>query len=258
MAVAVEPEVAMKSDPIVAAAERISREAAERGASVKTLGGVGCWLHVRDHAAAAPFRRDYGDLDIVSVKGGGARTGELLSTLGFVPVPSFNAVHGETRMMFLDPATETRIDVFLGGFAMCHTVPLPAEAFAGASAALAVPELVLMKLQVVEANEKDLRDVAALFAFHDAATVDGGRLTRALSRDWGLWRTVTANLERMGRVATGDAALDERVHRVAAELLEAIEAAPKAMKWKARAVVGERTPWYDTPEEPETEAVAVR
>jgi hypothetical protein len=251
-------EVAMKSDSIVAAAERISGAAAEQGTSIKALGGVGCWLRVRDHIGAARFRRDYGDLDIVVSRGGGARVVELLSSLGYVPAASFNAVHGETRLMFADPDTGSRIDVFLGGFAMCHTVPLPGEAFAGPSAALAVPELVLMKLQVVEANQKDLRDVAALFAFDDFATVEGDRLVKALSKDWGLWRTVSANLERMSVLDTGDSDIDARVHAMAREVLAAAEAAPKSMKWKARAVVGERTPWYDTPEEPETEAVAVR
>jgi hypothetical protein len=249
----------VKSDRIVAAAERIAAAATERGASVKAIGGVGCWLHVREHAAAAGFRRDYGDLDVVVRKGGGVRVSELLASLGFAPAATFNAVHGETRLMFADPESGSRIDVFLGSFAMCHTVPLPADAFAGPSAALALPELALMKLQVVEANEKDLRDVAALLAVHDAGALDGGRLAAALAKDWGLWRTVTANLERLARLATGaGVATDAVVQSRARELLAAVEAAPKSMRWRARARIGERTPWYDVPEEPETEAVAVR
>jgi hypothetical protein len=32
-------------------------------------------------------------------------------------------------------------------------------------------------------------------------------------------------------------------------LLRAIEAAPKSLGWKARARVGERVRWYETPEE---------
>jgi hypothetical protein len=247
----------VQSDAIILSAERIAQAAADSGAAIRAIGGVGCWLHVRDRAEAAPFRRDYGDLDIVVRRSGGGRAAGLLESLGHVPAASFNAVHGETRLMFTDPAGGTRIDVFLGVFQMCHTVPLPDEAFAGDGAALAVPELLLMKLQVVQANEKDLRDVAALLAVHDAATLDGGRFTRTLGRDWGLWRTVTGNLERLTRIAA-EPALDATVHARAQELLDGAGAAPKSMRWKARAKVGERTPWYDTPEEPETEAVTVR
>ncbi len=35
----------------------------------------------------------------------------------------------------------------------------------------------------------------------------------------------------------------------AAALLVAIDAAPKTLGWKARARVGERVRWYETPEE---------
>jgi hypothetical protein len=249
----------VKSDRIIAAAERISQQADTEGASVKALGGVGCWLHLTRHGDdAAPYRRDYGDLDIVVRRGGQSRITGILTALGYTPMASFNAVHGETRMMFVDPELGSRIDVFLGEFQMCHEVPLPGEAFPSGHAALAMPELVLMKLQVVEANEKDLRDVAGLFAFHDADELDDGRLVKALSRDWGLWRTVTENLGRLAALQTGDAAHDARVHATAAELNARAESSSKSMRWKARAVVGERSPWYETPEEPEVEAVAVR
>jgi hypothetical protein len=248
---------AMQSDRIVSAAERIASGAAEHGLTIRALGGVGCWLHIRRHPEAAPFRRDYGDLDVV-VRKGGRGAAEVLASLGYVPAQSFNAVHGERRLMFADPDTGARLDVFLGSFAMCHEVPLPGEAFGGDDVAVAVPELVLTKLQVIEANEKDLRDVAALLAFHDVADIDGGRLARALARDWGLWRTVTANLDRLAGVRLGAPELDAGLAGNLRALREAIDAESKSMRWKARAKVGDRVAWYDTPEEPETEATEVR
>jgi hypothetical protein len=73
--------------------------------------------------------------------------------------------------------------------------------------------------------------------------------------DWGWWRTVTLNLEKI-RVLLDD---EERQTLVAAGALDpdaqlaaltrAAEDAPKTRRWKLRAKVGERKRWYEQPEE---------
>ena len=75
-----------------------------------------------------------------------------------------------------------------------------------------------------------------------------------LGEDWGWWRTVTHNLERIGAVLTdGDrpaitgGRLDPRAQL---ETLERIaEDTPKSGRWKRRARIGERKRWYELPEE---------
>ena len=72
--------------------------------------------------------------------------------------------------------------------------------------------------------------------------------------DWGLWRTITANvakvLEHAGDydVANGDR---ERMTGRLRELLDRIEREPKSFGWKMRAKIGDRKRWYDLPEEVE-------
>ena len=64
-------------------------------------------------------------------------------------------------------------------------------------------ELLLTKLQIIELNEKDIRDTVLLLhghevADHDDDAVNGARIAELCADDWGLWRTITANLERCG------------------------------------------------------------
>ena len=117
---------------------------------------------------ALAFKREYHDIDLVVSRKQRRAIGERLIAAGLRPVESFNAVQGETRLMFADGPTESVIDVFLGIFSMCHEVTLSDEAFNPVGhPSLDLVELCLTKLQVVECNEKDLRDVAGLLAFHE-------------------------------------------------------------------------------------------
>src|SRR5206468_2435380 len=103
-------------------------------------------------------------------------------------------------------------------------------------------------------NRKDLVDVVALLldhpiADHDAEAIDAGYLGGLTADDWGLYRTLQLNLERARAALDGldvDAAL---VLRRLAQLWDAIEAQPKSLRWRVRARVGDRLPWYELPEE---------
>jgi hypothetical protein len=67
--------------------------------------------------------------------------------------------------------------------------------------------------------------------------------------DWGFYRTLQVNIEKL------DATLDELdvdrdlVRSRLAEILKAVGAEPKSMKWRLRAQVGDRLRWYELPEE---------
>jgi hypothetical protein len=117
----------------------------------------------------------------------------------------------------------------------------------------------LTKLQIIELNEKDIRDTVLLFHGHaiedrDDGAVNGALIAELCADDWGLWRTITANLERC-RGHVGDyelpAADQERIESRFDELLQRIEDAPKSRGWRRRAKVGEKKRWYELPEEVE-------
>jgi hypothetical protein len=120
-------------------------------------------------------------------------------------------------------------------------------------------ELMLTKLQIIELNEKDIRDTVLLFHGHpiedtDDGAVNGGRIAVLCADDWGLWRTITANLERCrGHVADYELPDEDRarIEQRFGQLLEMIEAEPKSRGWRRRAKVGDKKVWYELPEEVE-------
>jgi hypothetical protein len=143
--------------------------------------------------------------------------------------------------------------VFVGAFRMCHEIPLE-DRLTVDSATVPLAELLLTKLQIIELNEKDVRDAVAILHTHDVTEDDTGvnvrRVADLCSADWGLWRTITANLNTV-RSHVDRYAIETREHvdkRIAA-LQERIEAEPKSRAWRLRAKVGERKRWYEIPEE---------
>src|SRR5207244_7024438 len=118
-------------------------------------------------------------------------------------------------------------------------------------------ELLLTKLQVVELNDKDLRDIATLLNAHEVGGADGEAINRDFiasltADDWGLWRTVKLNLERVhdqiGSLSL-DAGAQTRIVERADALWERIERDEKSRKWRMRDRVGDRKRWYEVPDE---------
>jgi hypothetical protein len=72
--------------------------------------------------------------------------------------------------------------------------------------------------------------------------------------DWGWWRTTTRSLEKLpGLLAENPGLVPSNARHdpldQAKQLLDAAASAPKSMKWKLRANVGDRVRWYELPEE---------
>jgi hypothetical protein len=113
-----------------------------------------------------------------------------------------------------------------------------------------VSDLLLTKLQVVELNEKDAHDALDLLESHDVARTEGDvvnldYIDSLVAGDWGLWRTVTGTLERLGGLAVPDTAA--RISKIHQSLIDV----SKTRRWKLRARVGERVRWYVLPDEVE-------
>jgi hypothetical protein len=236
-------------------AQRIVDQADGQGLTVRLLGG----LAVRLHSPSARHRalvRSYPDLDFAMGERRGDRAESLLTRLGYAAHKTFNLLNGDRRLLFFDEDHGRQVDVFVGGFHMCHTIPL-AERLRLEPVTLPLAELLLTKLQIVHMNEKDVRDISALLLDHpagnsDAETVNVGRLNEICCDDWGLWKTVQLSLDKIEQHSAGFD-LDETQRRTLAERIALLRTSlldvPKTVRWKLRARVGERIVWYDLPEE---------
>jgi hypothetical protein len=224
------------------------------GATLALLGGVAIRLHASDIPTA--LDREYKDLDFAVPKGRGRDASKVLGESGYEPEVSFNAMNGNERLLFHDLEHGRQVDVFVGSFRMCHVIPLT-ERLSMGQPTVPLAELLLTKLQIVELNEKDVRDTLLLFyghevGDHDDDAVNGRRIAELCANDWGLWRTITVNLERCREMIGSYDLPDEDGRRIAdrfGAVLDRIEAEPKSRGWKLRARIGERKRWYELPEE---------
>jgi hypothetical protein len=242
-------------DDIADEARRIVEAGHAQGITLRLLGG----LAVRLRSPSATHRalaRVYPDIDLATPARRSHMVETLLSDLGYAPDKSFNLLNGDSRLLFYDQGHSRQIDVFVGTFEMCHRLPV-AERLDSDVLTIPLAELLLTKLQIVHMNEKDVRDICALLLDHpfseaDRETINLLRITRICAEDWGLWKTVTLSLRKVQGFcdaydleATAKLTIIERLN----ELRTALEHAPKSLKWKVRAAIGERVQWYDLPEE---------
>ena len=236
---------------MVEEAVRVAEEAERRDVALRLLGGVAIKVRARDGLNPA-FEREYADLDWITPKGKSAQAQKFFESLGYTPQTRFNAIHGRERLLYFDEENDRQVDVLIGSFRMCHQIPLEGR-LDRQSDTVPLAELLLTKLQIIELNEKDVRDAVALFAVYDVTDDDrglnGACVAELCAGDWGLWRTITRNLESVGaHLESYDVDRDIVSTRLAA-LQERIEAAPKSRGWRLREKVGERKRWYELPEE---------
>jgi hypothetical protein len=248
-------------------AKRVVDEATSRGIVLRLFGGVA----VRFHCPSATHRslqRSYPDLDFFGTGKQSRMIKKLLLDLGYEPNQRFNALHGATRLIFEDSKNQRVVDIFLDVFKMCHTLYF-GDRLTLDDYTLPISDLLLTKLQVVEINEKDVRDLIAILNDHDVIdqinsgdkeVIDAKYVLGLCADNWGLCKTISLTL---GKVLTflpkyemepeAKQMLESRINK----LLHAIETVPKSFRWKLRDKVGEKKRWYDLPEVPiRTESVS--
>jgi hypothetical protein len=239
------------------AAAALVEAAGSRGQQLRLVGSTGIRLHCPPAAAALDrLGRPAKDIDVVCRHEDRKGLRRLLEERGWeVDRDLLVAMEGR-RYAYRHPASGLELDVFVDRLEFCHTVELR-ERLGRRELTVPVEDLLLQKLQIVRQTVTDRMDAAAVLATHpvgpeagagpDAGeAIDPGYVAGLLARDWGFHHTATANLAALrdgvgGQPANGSGAT---VRRRVDALLAAIEAAPKSVRWRARARVGERMQWW--------------
>jgi hypothetical protein len=247
---------AVASDPLPEALA-LAEGAADAGVGLKLLGG----LAVRVLTPGLPPRLRPGqDIDFACLSKGRKDTAAYLERSGCEPDRRFNNLNGDRQMYFTAPSGRP-IDVMVDRLTMCHVLDFR-QSYARLPVTLDAIDILLSKLQIVELNEKDARDIVQLLSglpvqeSGDAgqAYLDTDRFGKLLAGDWGWWRTVTGNLDKLPALAAekpelvpSSAPYDPVVQ--AEQLAEIARSVPKGVKWKMRSNIGDRVRWYELPEE---------
>ena len=237
-------------------AQRIISAANERKIILRLLGGIAFALR-SPSAKTERLKRHYVDIDVMGLRKQRKDINELFLELGYTPRTTFNAMNGHSRLIYNDIGNERRVDIFLNTFEMSHKFDFT-DRMKLHNLTLPLADLLLTKLQVYEITEREYKDVIALlkdFNFgtndDDPNAINAKYIAKLTSEDWGLWRTVTLNLERIENSLQTYVLNEEERSLVNAkidELRRVIDAEPKSLGWKMRARVGERVKWYELPE----------
>lgn len=250
-----------EADPL-AEALRLVQLARDNGLDIKLMGGLA--FHALCPDWKAPIERERRDIDLATRGRDGSSLVALMSAEGYVPDRQYNTLYGHKQLYFVDPERNRPVDILIDRLEMCHRLDF-GDRLSMCDATLPPADLLLTKLQIVTINRKDMLDALALLAEYPLSGDDAScagvslhRVTELTSNDWGWWRTTTGNLGRLsafvsGEVKPGDLDFGRapRFDPAAqlAQLRAAIDAAPKSMRWRLRAQVGDRIAWYETPEE---------
>ncbi|HEX6457087.1 MAG TPA: hypothetical protein VF009_11285 [Solirubrobacterales bacterium] len=240
------------ADP-VAEGRRIAEIASKEGVPLRVMGGVAIAI-LCPSSRRPPLAREYADIDFASVSSAKEDLVDLLESLGYAGDKEFNILHGHRRLYFWDPRNERQLDVFLNEANLCHRIDLKRR-IGLVPLTLPLADLAVLKLQIVETNEKDYLDLCAIFADHDLTNDDSGvdstYIAELAASDWGLWRTMGMVAERSEGFALELPGFDAR--EVVADRLrrlrQELDMVPKTRGWKLRSRIGERVRWYELPEE---------
>jgi hypothetical protein len=232
---------------------RIAESAGAAEVPLRLLGGVAVAV-LCPSSRQPPLQRGYADIDLVTKGSAREDVAGLLESLGYLPDREFNTLHGHRRLFFWDEGNQRQVDVFVDEANLCHRIDFRRR-LELVPQTLSLADLTVLKLQVVETNEKDYLDLCAIFADHDLSEDDTGVNSTYIAAlgasDWGLWRTLGMVAERTAQFAR-DLPAFAAAEQVAGRLMrlrEELDTVPKTRGWKLRSRIGDRKRWYELPEE---------
>jgi hypothetical protein len=221
--------------------------------NLRVIGSLAFQMHCPKFGyLQAALGRAYTDIDFAGYKKETKEIKDLMFSLGYEEDREVFIVSENYRSIFRSTTSSLYVDVFYDKLDFCHLISWNGRLEVD-KPTIPLAEMILEKMQIVKINEKDIIDTIMLLLEHplgskDHETINIARIAQMCGKDWGLWRTITMNLEKVSALAQGyeilEPAQKEHVASQVKSALEHIEAEPKAVAWRLRARVGDRVKWY--------------
>jgi hypothetical protein len=232
---------------------RIVEAGTTAGVTLRLLGSLAFQFHCSEFGfLQEKMGRAYTDIDLAGYNREAKNIRALMAGLGYTEDREVWVVSEGGRAIFSHAGLKLHVDVFYEKLDFSHVIPWTGR-LEKDSPTIPLAELLLEKMQIVQINEKDVIDTIMLLlehplGDHDRETINMDRVAKLCSEEWGLWRTVTMNLNKVRQLAGGYSQLSEKQRKDVATQIEGalahIEAVPKSMAWRMRARVGDRVKWY--------------
>jgi hypothetical protein len=233
--------------------KRIIEASNTAGLMLRVIGSLAFQMHCPTYGyLQAAMGRAYTDIDFAAYRKQAREIKTLMAGLGYAENREVFIISEGNRAIFENANNHLHVDVFFDKLDFCHIISWDSRLEVDAPT-IPLSEMLLEKMQIVRINEKDVIDTIMLLMEHplgdrDREMINIARVAELCAKDWGLWRTTTMNLEKVGQLAQGYAQLNEdQKSQVAAQVKQAlarIEAEPKSTAWRLRSRVGDRVKWY--------------
>jgi len=234
-------------------AKRIVQRGDRDGIPLRLLGSVAVRYHSpgSEHLYAN-LNRPLTDIDLITYGKFGGRIVRIMNELGYRADQATLALFGGSRQIYESNSSLLHVDVFLDRLSFSHVLELK-DRLEVDSPTIPLADILLEKTQIVQINEKDLKDSAILLREHevgnrDADTINGRHVAKVLANDWGFHYTATMNLHKLENFVRDFSLFNLEERRMIsdriAKLLDMIDREPKPTKWKLRAKVGTSRKWY--------------
>jgi len=195
----------MDKSSFEAEGDRLLALAREAGVVLRLLGALAFAKRCPGHAHLQDrLGRKYTDIDFAAYGRDAATLQLILAREGYRQDPDVFMASGGNRLVADHPGTGLHLDVFFDRLEFCHVVPWNGRLETDPDT-IPLAEMLLQKMQIVEINEKDLIDTMMLLLEHPLTEDDDGvnlaLVARVCAGDWGWWRTLTMNLDKVKQMA---------------------------------------------------------
>lgn len=252
--------MALSKANLINEAVKIAELGESKGIPLRLMGALAIYVHCSDEAKAfhEALSRQFTDIDFMTTADR-EKVKKFFLEIGYKPRERFMAIMAEARHIYEKPELGIHVDVFFNELDMCHKIDFRKRLLIDYPT-ISLADLLLEKLQIVEINEKDVKDVIVLLIDHkigdkdEKETINIEYIADLLSKDWGFYYTVTTNLNKIKKLVDSYAQVltQNKVEDVKNKIdiiLDKIEKKPKSMGWKMRAKIGTKTKWYKEVEE---------
>jgi len=246
-----------KPETFLEEARRLIEEARREGIILRVMGPIALHYYFPDHIdlyhrLERLGERVFTDIDYASY---GKYRGKLVSFFerqGYQIEKRALMLSGGKRHIYFGE-TIPMIDVFFDRLEYNHPINY-SRRLEIHPYCVSLTDLLLQKLQIVQINDKDIKDALLLMLATAVGETDQGminvrHLTKLMSDDWGFYYTATTNLQNIKSAAANLPALNgehqNTIRYNINAILSAIESTPKTGRWKGREKVGTRKPWYN-------------
>ena len=198
------------SNELIDLCAKTVEKAKEEGVILRAIGAVAIRLHTKQlddlHkrlGRKAASGEEISDLDYITYSKMRSKVEKVLEKIGYTPdhAAQMLAWIWSERPVFIVPQGKYHADIFFDKLEMCHTVDFK-DRLEKDFPTIPLAELMMEKMQIVQINEKDLKDCTALLVGHDVGAEDcevinGQHIAKVLANDWGFWYTMTTNLQKL-------------------------------------------------------------